>query len=91
MKTFEEFLAEANQPKPDAIKTISKNWERRPNYRGVNVYATQDKDHKRVHDLFVPSHLRGKGVGGRVMKGVTRLADKQGSKVSLNQAPAPRL
>jgi GNAT superfamily N-acetyltransferase len=89
MKTFEEFLAEANQPKPDAIKTISKNWERRPNYRGVNVYATQDKDHIRVHDLFVPSHLRSKGVGGRVMKGVTKLADKHGAKVSLNPAPAP--
>lgn len=89
MKTFEEFINEANQPKPDALKTISKNWERRPNYRGVNVYASQNKDHIKVHDLFVPSHLRGKGAGSRIMKGITKLADKQGFKVSLNQAPAP--
>lgn len=91
MKTFRQFLEEANAPKSDAHKTISRNWERKPGHQGLNVYVSK-KEHEgtpniEVHDLWVPKHLRGKGVGGRIMKGLTRHADKIKATMSLNQAP----
>lgn len=92
MKTFKQFISEAKEAKPDALKTISRNWERRPGHAGLNVYtskskSTENKPHIKVHDLWVPKHLRGKGVGGRIMKGLTKYADKQGATMSLKQAP----
>lgn len=89
MKTFDEFITEAKPSKPDALATISRKWEKRPGHEGLNIYATQSKkeNHMRVHDLFVPPHLRRKGVGSRIMKGLTKVADKSGSTMSLNQAP----
>jgi hypothetical protein len=59
MKTFEQFINEANAAKPDALRTIERKWENRPDHKGVNVYATKKDSHIKLHDLFVPPHLRG--------------------------------
>jgi GNAT superfamily N-acetyltransferase len=85
MKTFSQFLEEAKAAKPDALKTITKNWERR--HRGLNVYASQSNGNIRVHDLWVHPNDRRSGIGGRIMKGLTNFADRQKSKMSLNQSP----
>lgn len=91
MKTFNQFLAEAKPPKPDAEKTMTRNWERRPSHSGLRIYITKSETphgpHYKVHDLFVPPHLRGQGVGSRIMKGATKIADKNKGSMSLNQAP----
>lgn len=91
MKTFNQFLIEAKPPKEDAHKTMTRNWERRPGHKGLNVYITKSETpygpHYKIHDLFIPPHLRGKGVGTKVMKGATKMADKSGATMSLNQAP----
>lgn len=91
MKTFKQFMSEAKDPKPDAHKTIVKKWEKRPGHQGLNLYVSkkehEDNPNLEVHDLWVPKHLRGKGVGGRIMKGLTKYADKIGATMSLNQAP----
>ncbi len=92
MKTFKQFLEEASKSsKPDAHTTIVKNWERRPGHQGLNLYLSKkeidNKPHYEIHNVWVPQHLRGKGVGGRILKGVTKLADRQNATVSLNQAP----
>lgn len=91
MKTFKQFMLEAKAPKEDAHKTISRNWERRPGYQGLNLYLSK-KDNKEapnieIHDIWVPKHLRGKGIGGRIMKGLGKHADKIKATMSLNQAP----
>lgn len=91
MKTFKQFIKEAKSAKPDAHKTISRKWEKRPGYQGLNLYLSK-KEFKgnpniQVHDIWVPKHLRGKGVGGRIMKGLTKHADNIGASMSLDQAP----
>lgn len=91
MKTFNQFILEAKPPKEDAHKTMTRNWERRPGHKGLNIYITKSETphgpQYRVHDLFVPPHLRGKGIGTRVMDGATKMADNIGASMSLNQAP----
>lgn len=94
MKTFSQFLEEAKAAKPDSMKTISRNWERRPGYKGLNLYATRSNlggsgTHDEIHDLFVPKSLRGKGVGERILRGLTRHADNAGATMSLSQSPEP--
>jgi GNAT superfamily N-acetyltransferase len=87
MKTFEQFINEAKEAKPDALRTIERKWENRPGHKGLNVYASQKDSHIKLHDLFVPPHLRGKKVGSRIMKGLTKYADRQNASMSLKQAP----
>lgn len=85
MKTFKQFLEEANAPRPDAHKTISRNWERR--YRGLNLHLTKKDRNTHVGDIWVPPQHRGKGIGGRIMKGLGKLADKTGQTMTLRQEP----
>lgn len=91
MKTFKQFLEEANAPKPDAHKTISRNWERRPGHKGLNLYITKSvrdgKPNLRLRDVWVPHHLRGKGVGERILKGLGKHADKTGQTITLKPDP----
>lgn len=91
MKTFKQFLEEANAPKPDAHKTIARNWQRRPGHKGLNLYITKSerdgKPNLRLRDVWVPHHLRGKGVGHRILKGLTKYADKTKQSVTLKPDP----
>ena len=84
MKTFSQFMLEANAPRPDAHKTIQRNWERK--HKGMTAHITQKKDgHLHLGDLFVPPNKRkeNKRIGSRFMKGLSNYADKVRKDVTL--------
>lgn len=85
MKTFKEFLSEAKEAKPDAGKTITRNWERR--HKGMTARFKEGESNVHLGDVWLPPHLRNKGVGGRFVKGLTRFAHNSGRSVSLRAEP----
>ena len=91
MKTFNQFIGEAKESKPtkEVLAKIDKAYGRK--YPGTNVDVSHnDKTgNLRVNQLFVPPKQREKGkrIGTRVMKGLTKYADRQGKKITLNQDP----
>ena len=91
MKTFNQFIGEAKESKPtkEVLAKIDKAYGRK--YPGTNVDVSHnDKTgNLRVNQLFVPPKHREKGkrIGTRVMKGLTKYADRQGKKITLNQDP----
>jgi GNAT superfamily N-acetyltransferase len=89
MKTFSQFLQEAKEAKPpqEVLNKISRAYGKK--HRGVNVDASHsDKSGNiRLHNIWIPPEKRGQGVGGRIMKGLSKYADKQGKRITLNQAP----
>jgi GNAT superfamily N-acetyltransferase len=89
MKTFSQFLQEAKAAKPpqEVLNKISRAYGKK--HRGVNVDASHsDKSGNiRLHNIWIPPEKRGQGVGGRIMKGLSKYADKQGKRITLNQAP----
>lgn len=88
MKTFKEFIAEANQPKPDALKTITRNWEKK--HKGLIAQASSTPSGAiRLHNIFVPREKQGKGLGGRFMKGLGHYANKTKKDIRLSQSAEP--
>jgi GNAT superfamily N-acetyltransferase len=88
MKTFSQFIIEAKEAKPakEVLDKISRAYGRK--HRGVNVDASADRSGDiRLNNIWVPPSERNKGIGTRVMKGLTKYADKQGKRITLNQAP----
>jgi GNAT superfamily N-acetyltransferase len=82
MKTYQQFILEAKQPKRDAVQTISKNLERRTPGMKVHAYPSQTGDIS-LHSLEVPKEKRNQGVGSHAMRNLTRFADKQNKRVIL--------
>lgn len=41
----------------------------------------------RINQLYVPPQDQGKGIGTRIMKGLTKYADKTGQTITLTQDP----
>jgi hypothetical protein len=91
MKTYQQFILEAKQPKPDALETIVKNTTRAtPDIKFV-AHTTFNNDDIRVDNMEVPKDQRNKkrfyrgtaGVGSARLRGVTKYADRVGKRVSL--------
>ena len=91
MKTFSEFITEAKEARPpkEVLAKIDKAYARK--HPGTNVDVSHDNKSGdlRVNQLFVPPNKQGKGIGTRVMKGLTKYADKQNKRITLNQDPDP--
>ena len=91
MKTFNQFIAEAKEARPpkEVLAKIDKAYGRK--YPGTNVDVSHDNKSGdlRVNQLFVPPKQQGKGIGTRVMKGLTKYADKQNKRMTLTQDPDP--
>jgi len=91
MKTFSQFIAEAKEARPprEVLDKIDNAYVRK--YPGTNVDVSHDKNSGdlRINQLFVPPNQQGKGIGTRVMKGLTRYADKQKKRMTLTQDPDP--
>ena len=91
MKTFSQFIEEAKEARTpkEVLAKIDKAYGRK--YPGTNVDVSHDKNSGdlRVNQLFVPPKQRGKGIGTRVMKGLTKYADKQNKRMTLTQDPDP--
>lgn len=89
MKTFSQFLEEAKEAKPpkEVLNKIAKAYGRK--HRGVNVDTSHDEKtgNIRVNQLWVPPDRQGQGIGTRVMKGLTKYADKQKKTITLTQDP----
>jgi predicted GNAT family acetyltransferase len=83
MKTYKQFITESQE----VLDKISKAYGKK--HRGVNVDASYDQNSNRirVNNLWVPPHLRSKGIGGRIMRGLSNYADKNDMTSTLNQAP----
>jgi GNAT superfamily N-acetyltransferase len=90
-KTFNQFVAEAKEAKPpkEVLAKIDKAYGRK--HPGTNVDVSHDakSGDLRINQLFVPPSQQGKGIGTRVMKGLTKYADKQKKRMTLNQDPDP--
>ena len=91
MKTFSQFITEAKEARPpkEVLAKIDKAYGRK--YPGTNVDVSHDNKSGdlRVNQLFVPPKQQGKGIGTRVMKGLTKYADKQNKRMTLTQDPDP--
>jgi predicted kinase/predicted GNAT family acetyltransferase len=78
-KTFREFLEEAKEARPpkEVLRKIDQAYGRK--HPGTNVDVSHDdkSGDLRVNQLFVPRNMQGKGIGTRVMKGLTKYADNQ--------------
>jgi GNAT superfamily N-acetyltransferase len=86
MKTFSEFLAEGStEPKSDAHKTITKNWERK--HKGMTARFKEKEDNIHLGDVWLPPSARSKGTGGRFVKGLSNYARKKGKSISLRADP----
>lgn len=88
MKSYLQFISEAKEPKPvsHSLKKMSRAYSRRN--RGVNVDATERKSGDiRLHNIFIPTSERNKGIGTRAMKGLSAIADKSKKRITLSQAP----
>ena len=86
---FVRKVDEAKEAKPpqEVLSKISKAYGKK--YKGVNVDAKANKKNIHLGDIFVPSDQRNKGIGSRVMKGLTKYADNQKMRMSLKQSPEP--
>ena len=91
MKTFSQFVAEAKEARPpkEVLAKIDKAYGRK--YPGTNIDVSHDdkSGDLRVNQLFVPPKQQGKGIGSRIMKGLTKYADKQNKRMTLTQDPDP--
>jgi GNAT superfamily N-acetyltransferase len=89
MKSYKEFITEAKEAKPpkEVLRKIDQAYGRK--YPGTNVDVSHNEKSSdlRVNQLFVPPNMQGKGIGTRVMKGLTKYADKQNKRMTLTQDP----
>ncbi len=82
MKTYRQFLYEAKSSKPDALEKITGNWQRK--HPGLKYHAYKTRaGHIELHSLEVPKEKRKRGIGTRIMKGLTNYASKQKEPVAL--------
>lgn len=88
MKTFKQFIAEVNSPKPDALEKIQKNTRRATPGMKYVIHTTNSGD-IRVDNIEVPPEQRGKGIAGRRFRGLHAYADKIGKNVSLTPVAKP--
>ena len=89
MKTFSQFIIEAREARPPKEVLRKIDWAYGRKHPGTNVDVSHDdkSGDLRVNQLFVPPNMQGKGIGTRVMKGLTKYADKQKKRVTLTQDP----
>lgn len=88
MKTFEEFLNEANQPKPDAVETVRKNLERK-HHPHLKLSVSDNPRGIRIHGIHVDSKHQNKGTGSHVMKNLANVADKLKKRTLLSPESEP--
>ena len=88
MKTFQEFIAEAKAPKPDALETIQRNTKRRTPGMKYVVHTTNSGD-IRVDNIEVPKNQRGKGIAKITFDALHKYADNIGKNVSLTPVAKP--
>lgn len=82
MKTYKEFIVEATkEARPDAGKTITKNWERK--HKGMTARFKEGEKNVHLGDVWLPPSSRNKGVGKRFVKGLSHYAGNKGKSISL--------
>lgn len=83
MKTFKQFLSEANQRKPDYLDTVTNNMERA---KGIVVRASNTPSGAiRIHGMHVPPEDQRKGIGSWAMRNLQNL----GQELRLSQSAKP--
>lgn len=87
MKTFDEFLSEANPPKPDAFKTVTTNVQRK--YPGLKLTASDNPNGIRIHGMHFPKKDQGKGKGTRTLEILGGYADHQQKPIRLSPEAEP--
>lgn len=89
MKTFSQFLKEAKEARPprEVLNKIERAYARK--HRGVNVDTSHHEKSNtiRLNNIWIPPDKRNQGIGGRIMKGLTKYADKQRQRITLIQEP----
>lgn len=89
MKSYSQFISEARKPGTPE-EHISSAWERKHPGLKLHVRPSVSKDTSIIHSIEVPKHLRRRGIGTRIMKGITNYADKTSKRLALTPAPEPR-
>ena len=91
MKTFQEFLLEAQKSHDEVLKTMSKNWNRNNPGSNFNVQYRPSDDPKKSHIYLglidVKHEKRRAGKGTRFVRGITKYADKHKLPVSVKPVP----
>lgn len=89
MKTFSEFLQEAKKESKSPEKVLNKiSRAYGKKHRGVNVDLSHTSSGDiRVNNIWIPPEERNQGIGSRIMRGLSSYADRQGKRITLNQAP----
>lgn len=89
VRTFEQFLKEAKEARPprEVLNKIERAYARK--HRGVNVDTSHHEKSNtiRLNNIWIPPDKRNQGIGGRIMKGLTKYADKQRQRITLIQEP----
>lgn len=78
MKKFKDFILESKE----ALEKIRSAWERKHPGMKTHAYVNQTGDIS-LHSLEVPKEKRGKGIGSRFMKGLSKFADKNKQRITL--------
>jgi predicted GNAT family acetyltransferase len=83
MKSYKEFITESQE----VLDKISKAYGKK--HRGANLDASYNSKTNsiRVNQVWLPPHLQGQGIGGRMFKGLRKYADRTGSTITLSQEP----
>lgn len=86
MKTYQQFILEANQPKDDYLKTVTRNIKRN---KGVDVNISENPRGFRLHGIHVKSEHQGQGKGSHVIDILKGMAKKRKKNISLSASAEP--
>jgi hypothetical protein len=87
MKTFEQFIAEAKPPKPDALQNVTNNLQRK--YPGLKLTTSDNPSGIRIHGMHFPRQEQGKGKGSRTLKILSSFADRYDRPIRLSPEAEP--
>jgi hypothetical protein len=79
MKTYQQFMEDVSQ----AITTIETNWKRKHPDVKLSFSHSPKTNTIRVDNIRIPKEKQGRGIGSRIIKGISSYAKKQNVPVTL--------
>ena len=83
MKTYHQFMEDVSQ----ALTTIEKNWKRKHPDMKLSFSHSPRSNAIRVDNIRIPDEKQGKGIGSRVIKGISNVAKRNNVPVTLTPEP----
>lgn len=83
MKSYQQFMEDVSQ----ALSTIEKNYQRKHPDIKLSFSHSPKSNTIRVNNIRIPKEQQGKGIGSRIMKGISNVAKRNNTSVTLTPEP----